>query len=185
MILSNIVPVVLINLAFIVQAILLKWELGTMVWIYWLQGLMIALLGLLATKQRLGWYILIGLLAFYGIFMFGLTFPSDSMDYVINDRYVTPEEFTVFATTQWSIVAANVWLLVAGYLYALLFRKDKSAYSGGQVVKRLLPLHLTIILAATTQGAVIVFLVLKAILDVVAEYIISRPLQLKANRRKA
>ena len=165
--LAKLIPSLVLNGVFMVQAITLHWSLGTLVWVYWLQGVLIVLFGLLRGKQRFVWALLLVILFFYGIFLVAITFPSDSARYYKNGVRVSAEEVTVLNNTQWDIVAANVGMLFAGYALALLLKKGDSAYSSSEVVERLVPLHVTILLAVFVPWSVIVFLLLRSIFDVI------------------
>lgn len=167
-------PSLLINIVFIAQAIVLNWQLGTLIWVYWMEGFLIVLLGILAKGKSFGWILLLGIMSIYGLFLSMLTFPSENIRYLKNGVEVSAQEFTVLSDTQWSIVLVNVGLLLAGYLIARLIKKDLSPYGAAQVVKRLIPLHLTIILAAFIPWPAVFFLVLRSVFDVFIENVAAR-----------
>lgn len=159
----------LVNAIFMVQAIILDWRLGTLIWIYWFQGYVIILLGLWANRKKPHWFVMFGIMTVYGIFLSALTFPSENVTYVKNGVEVSAQEFTVLSNTQWKVVLLNIIALLVGYLIANFVTKDKTTYSGAQVAKRLTPLHLTIIFASFTSWSVILFLVLRSVFDVSME----------------
>lgn len=153
------------------QALALDWTIGTLVWIYWTQGLILVLLGLLRNRQRFLWVVLLGIMLFYCTALLGLTFPLEGASYIINGKQVNALEFTVLHDTQWSLVFVNCGLLLTGYLLAYAVRHEArdSMYGSGQVIKRLVPLHLIIFLAILLDWSVIFFLCLKFIADILAE----------------
>lgn len=172
-IMRDVAPSILVNIIFIIQALTLRWELGTMVWVYWLQGYIIVLLGYLPNWKNLGWAILLALMSFYGLFLASLTFPSDKVTYIKNNIEVAAEEFVVFNDVQWSIVLLNVLILLLGYLFVVFTKKDKTAFSGWQVAKRLIPLHLTILFAGIATWSVLAFLLLKSTFDILVDYLMT------------
>jgi hypothetical protein len=167
-------PSLTINAVFIVQAIIFDWQLGTLIWIYWIEGFLIVLLGLLAKGKSLGWTLLLGIMAIYGFFLSMLTFPSEGVTYIKNGVEVSAQEFTVLSDTQWSVVLLNAGLLLAGYLIAKLIKKDVTSFGGAHVVKRLIPLHITILLAAFIPWSAVLFLVLRSLFDLMMEKVVAQ-----------
>ncbi len=165
------IAAIALNVIFAVQAIMFDWTIGTLVWVYWAQGVAIVLLSLITAKIKFGWILLLALLLFYSIFLSGLTFPSDGMTYVINGEQVSPERFTIFRDTQWSAVLINVLILMLEYALFFISREkgSKATYPASSVVKRIIPLHMIILLAMFARWPVILFIVLKTAFDLIAE----------------
>lgn len=167
-------PSLLVNIGFILQAILFDWRLGTLVWVYWLQGYVLVLLALLGNRKSIGWVFLLLVMTIYGMFIVTMTFPSDDMEYVVNGVQVAAKEVTVLAGAQWWIVFLNVSLLLLGYIGMAVFKKGTWHYSSLEVVKRIIPLHIIIIFAVFVSWPVLLFAVFRSIFDVASDYLVYR-----------
>ena len=166
----SVIALVLTNLLLLVQAIVMDWGPGTLIWTYWMQGIVIILIALVTARHKTAWILVLALLGFYAIFLLALTFPSDSASYTINGESVSPERFTVLKDVLWPAVWINTFLLALNHLFSYFMdRKNNSeARTFTRVIARILPLHIIIVMVAVIPFPVIVFIIMKTIVDVKA-----------------
>jgi hypothetical protein len=166
--------VVALNILLIVQAVILHWDLGTMVWIYYVQGVVIVVMGMMMSKNRFSWVMLLAILAVMGLILTSVTIPSSSTVYTRNGVRISADEAIVFKHVAWGSVLLNaVFLAVAqiiNYIKSGINRQQITSF--WEVVERLLPLQLTILFAATGAFPVIIFMVLKSVTDVISDLIV-------------
>ncbi len=88
--------------------------------------------------------------------------------------------------TQWSLVFINCVMLLTGYVLAYFLKpQDRQKMFGfGQVVKRIVPLHLIPALVFFVDWSVLLFLGLKFAADIVAESLVLNPAFVKKYVRK-
>ena len=173
------------NVVLIVQAVIFRWDLGTMVWIYYLQGVIIVLAGLLTRKHIFTWVFLLGLMAMYLLFMGLRTFPVEGMNYYVNDVQVSAEEVVTFSRVSWNAVALNSFIMAIMQLvgYVRNGREDQFTASFWEAVERLLPLHLVILLASTSTLSTVLFMVLKSATDVLSYGVVRWVLAYRQNSK--
>ena len=162
------ISLIVVNVFVIVQAVISDWDIGTLVWAYWLQTVIIAIVGAVVSKLKLVWIGLILYLIFYGIFICALTFPLESMTYIINDQQVTAAEFTKLSVVNWSGVFLSTIAFAINHIFSAIIdgKRAGSLRSAGIVSMRTVPIHFIIVLIAFVPLPVLFFSILKTIVDV-------------------
>ena len=133
---------ILVNVLLIIQAVAFHWELGTMVWIYYIQGLVIVVLSICMTKSRFAWIMLLGLMAAIGLLLASETIPSNDLIYSKNGVYVPYEQFILFKKIDWAIVGLNAIFVSVVQFYSYIKNgiKGQEIASFWEAIERLLPL---------------------------------------------
>lgn len=164
---------ILVNVLLIIQAVAFHWELGTMVWVYYIQGLIIVILGICMTKSRFAWIMLLGLMAAFGLLLASETIPSNDLIYSKNGVYVPYEQFIVFKQIDWAIVGLNAIFVSAVQFYSYFKNgvKGQEIASFWEAIERLLPLHLIILFASTGLLPVVGFMILKSVTDIIFDLV--------------
>lgn len=164
----SVIALALTNLAILVQAIVMGWGPGTLIWTYWMQGLVIVIIAFVFAKQKSGFVFLTALLGFYAVFLLALTFPSETASYTINGSPVTADRFTVLKDVIWPAVWINTLLLAVNHTFSYIMNSrdgsDKKTFS--KIMLRVMPLHAIIVFVAVIPFPVVVFIVLKTIADI-------------------
>lgn len=172
-IMMTMLPVLLVNTAFILQAVVFDWRLSTLVWLYWLEAMLLLVIATFIRKKT-GSIIILLIMAFYGIFLMSLTFPSDSASYTVNGVSVEAGEFTILSDVQWDIVWLNLGGIIFAYILSRLIGRDLSYFDVSRAARRIIPLHLTIVLALAVSWPLILFLALRTTFDISAEYALAK-----------
>jgi hypothetical protein len=164
--------ILLFSIVFL-QAIIFKWDLGTMVWIYWVEGIIIAVLGIFYSIIKktpilsFAFIFFFCILMFFGIFLTSASIPIQNASYQINGQPVTAEEFITLKDISWVTVAANaiIILIFNIVLFSTNINGDHISSSLGTLSKRMIPTFIIIFIVFFAPWSVLIFIAFKALLS--------------------
>lgn len=155
---NSLYSLVFVNLFVIIQAIAFDWHYGTVLWIYYLQTVIIFLIALMSRRKSKDDSIVIILLIFYGFVLSAMTITSGESDFqVIKD----------FQNTQWLgvVASASIFFINHWYSYYLDKKQGIEVRSGHKILMRIITIHFSFFIAVASTVPLIVFMLLKTVID--------------------
>ena len=163
--------IILANLALIISALYFEWDIGTVIWAYWLEAVILVLFAALTHEGTWRWLIMLSPFGIYFVFLVLLTIPFDGVTYTINDQQVSGDEFVRFNNVSWAAVASSSSIFIVARLseYSAERNKQSAVATTKSIFARTLPIHITIIFAAFVSFPVLLFMVAKTLAELATQ----------------
>lgn len=153
----NIISLIMVNILVIFQALVFDWHYGTVLWIYFLQTVVIFLIAISSSPRKKDMLPVILFLSFYGFIFSLFSFANGTSEH---------EVIRGFAETQWVGVASATILFTINHSLSFYWdkRKNRDVRSSNMVLIRIIAIHFAIF-AATFSLPLLAFMILKTIAD--------------------